>query len=91
MNPIYIVKRPSTVQFNVFNFARFANFSFIATEDGQEEFTLDVTPTAIMLLAINGTTQNGAKTPPDFTFEGQVITIPGGVDAGDYVYGVVQY
>lgn len=91
MNPLYLVKRPNTVQFNVFNFAKFMPFSFIATQDGQTDFTLPATPVNMMLVAINGATQNGAKTPPDFTVSGTTLTLSDGVDAGDAVYGVIQY
>lgn len=91
MNPVYVVKRPNIVKFNVFNFARFIPFSFIATSDGQTDFVLPVTPAAMMLVAINGTAQNGAKIPPDFVFSGVNLTLSDGVDSGDYVYGVIQY
>lgn len=91
IQPVYVVKRPSIVQFNVMNFAQFLPFSLTATQDGQTVFTLPLEPTNGVWLYINGTAQNGAKTPPDFVVSGVNLTLSEGVDSGDKVYGLIQY
>jgi len=62
----------------------FKTFKFIASE-GQEDFELPTTPDQRSInLFINGVHQDLGH---DFTVSGAVITIPGGVDAGDKVSG----
>lgn len=86
MESLAVIKQSPIIKFNVFNFAKFNSFYFVATEDGQTEFTFDTPPVSVILLAINGAAQN----VNDFTVEDRLLTLSEGVDAGDHVYGVIQ-
>jgi len=66
----------------------FKPFNFEATE-GQTVFTLVDAPVGIILLVINGITQNFLK--GDFSLSGHDITLSSGVSEGDFVYGVYQF
>ncbi len=88
--PVYIVKRPNVVQFNVMNFARFLPFNFIVTENDQELFTFPASALAAWVY-VNGTAQNGDKDIPDFTIDGVNLLMSAGLEVGDNVYGMIQY
>ena len=91
MGDITVVRRPVIVR--VTNNApiqwspSFVPFSFVATE-GQTIFTLDVTPGAVLALAIDGVMQN--QDAGDFTVAGAVITLSSPVSVGTTVFGMYQ-
>ena len=64
-------------------------FTFTATA-GQSIFPLSSTPISggLFFMAITGTSQN--KAGGDFTVIGTTLTIPGGVDLNDTVYGFYE-
>ena len=65
-------------------------FYFVATS-GQTDFTLPTTPKTggLIMLARGGTWQSQAKTPPDFTVNGKVITMSP-QDEGDELAGIYE-
>lgn len=65
---------------------KFNSFALTAVSDGQVTFTMPVTPVSMVLLAIQGVVQSPDN--GDYSFVGNVLTIPSGVDAGDLIAGV---
>lgn len=84
-----VIKRQQTINITaeVPMLVAFKPFTFVATE-GQTIFPLDKAPRRIILLAINGATQN--EEGGDFVLSGSNITLSAGVSAGDNVYGIYQ-
>lgn len=69
---------------------QYQNFSIVATIPGQTQFALPSYPilTGLFQLNINGVTQdilNG-----DFTVNGNIVTLDGGVNVGDKIAGFYQ-
>lgn len=56
-----------------------------AVTPGQTQFDIEVSPTDIICLFINGAAQN--QTKGDFSLAGSIITLNSGVDVDDEIFG----
>lgn len=86
---IGVINRPQIIEVEVHgpSAVNFVPFYFVAEQD-QVEFTLALTPIALILLAING--EEKIQADGDFTVSKNKITLSEGINEGDRVFGVYQ-
>lgn len=85
-----ILSPPLTIQGGEIMSTTILPFSVTATVNNQSVFTIQNVYTSIICLFVMGVAQDILDTPPDYSVNGNQITIPGGLPIGYRVYGAGQ-